>query len=66
MEQKKNCKFCSKEIEINNKAFCNMECYRKFMIKPKEKVEIPKQEMIIINKADENWLTKFFSFLSGK
>ncbi len=80
MESKKNCRFCSKEIDSKrqSKIFCNMECYKNFMMKPKEKIveasqpshkvkaRQPKQEVITINKGDPGWLEKFFSFLIGK
>ena len=70
MELKKNCRSCSKEMDPKKKtkAFCNMECYKNFMVNPKPvKVEIPiKQEVITINKNDSGWIDRFFSFLSSK
>ena len=61
MEQKKICRTCSNEIDSKrkNKIFCNMACYKNFKVKPK-------QEILIVNKHDPNFMTKFFKFLSGK
>lgn len=65
MEQKKNCRTCSKEIDNKrrSKVFCNMECYKNYMVKPKEQ---PKQVSIAINKSDPNWMARLMNFLSGK
>lgn len=75
MVPKKNCRFCSTEIDSKRrtKIFCNMECYKNHMkkrdvivIEEKKQVEIPKQEVITINKNDPGWVNRLVSFLSGK